>query len=213
MVVLINDQTGVFNSLLLWMMEGSKFRVIVTFIIIILILFFLIYELFNVDPQNIVASNLIWVTLIFILGIFMIPTIWFGRLSDVVGLAGILTIMITISVGILGYYYGDNIVTFDWDKYLNYALWFLIILIISGLFFITDIKNLSTFLFIISIISLLIFVLLLLSNHKKLKENSEKCIDGKVIPNYPLESFSLFIRILNIFQNIIRILGRLNGRR
>jgi FtsH-binding integral membrane protein len=213
MVVLINDQTGIFNSLILWLVEGAQVRVIVTFIIIIILLFWLMYELYKVDPQNIVASNAIWFTLIFILGFFLIPTIWFGRLNDVVGLAGILTIFITVVVGILGYYYGDNIVTFDWDKYLNYALWVLIILIIAGMFFIRDIKNLSTFYFVISIISLLIFVLLLLSNHKKLKENSEKCIDGKVVPNYPVESFSLFIRMLNIFSDLIRILGRLKGRK
>ena len=69
------------------------------------------------------------------------------------------------------------------------------------------------FFFIISIISLLIFVLLLLSNHKKLRENSEKCIEGKVVPNYPLESFGLYIKILNIFTDLIRILGRLKGKR
>lgn len=213
MVVLINDQTGIFNSLILWMVEGGPVKIIVTFIIILLLFYWLIYELFKIDPQNIVASNAIWFTLIFILGFFLIPTIWFGRLTDVVGFAGILTIFITAIVGILGYYYGDNIVTFDWDKYLNYALWFLIIVIIVGIFCIRDIKNLSAFFFVISIISLLIFVLLLLSNHKKLRENSEKCIDGKVIPNYPVESFNLFIKIVIIFKDLIRILGRLNRKR
>ena len=213
MVVLINDQTGIFNSLIQWMGEGSIVRVIITFIIIILILFWLMYELSNVDPQNILASNAIWATLIFIVGVFLIPIIWFGRLTDVVGLAGILTIMITVIVGILGYYYGDKIVTFDWDKYLNYALWSLIIIMIAGSFLIRDIKNLSTFYFIISIIMVLIFVLLLLSNHKKLRENSEKCIDGKVVPNYPVESIGIYIKMLNIFTDLIRILGRLNSRR
>jgi FtsH-binding integral membrane protein len=62
-----------------------------------------------------------------------------------------------------------------------------------------------SFIYIISIISLIIFVLLLLSNHKKLKENSDKCIDGKVIPNYPLESYGIVIKIVNIFQDLIRI--------
>ena len=207
MVVLINDQTGIFNSLLLWMVQGGIIRVIVTFIILICILLYLLYELFKVDPNNIVASNAIWFTLIFILGVLLIPTIWFGRLTDVVGLAGILTIITTVIVGLLGYYYGNNIVTFDWNIYLNYALLFLIIIIFVGPYFIRDPKQIYSFYFIISIISLLIFVLLLLSNHKNLKENSDKCIDGKVVPNYPVESFNLFIKILNIFQDLIRILG------
>jgi uncharacterized membrane protein len=63
MVVLINDQTGIFNSFILWMVQGSFVRIILTFIIIIAILFFLQYQLHKVDPQNIVASNMIWLTL------------------------------------------------------------------------------------------------------------------------------------------------------
>lgn len=208
-VVLINDQTGIFNSFILWMVQGSFVRIILTFIIIIAILFGLQYQLHKVDPQNIVASNMIWLTLILILGFFLVPTIWFGRLNDVVGIAGILTIIITTIVGLLGYYYGDKIVTFDWDKYLSYALFFLIIIIIVGPILITDPIQMSRFYFIISIIILIVFVLLLLSNHKNLKKNSEKCIDGQVVPNYPVESFGLFIKILNIFQNVIRILGRM----
>jgi FtsH-binding integral membrane protein len=212
MVVLINDQTGIFNFFILWMSQGSFVRIILTFIIIIVILFGLQYQLHKVDPQNIVASNMIWVTLILLLGFFLIPTIWFGRLNDVVGIAGILTIIITTIVGLLGYYYGDKIVTFDWDKYLSYALLGLIAIILIGLFTITDPKTMYIFIMTISILSLIIFTLLLLSNHKKLKQNADKCIDGQAVPNYPLESFGIFIKMLNIFVDLIRILGMLKGR-
>ena len=212
-IVLVNDQIGIFNSFLLWISQGGIFRVIITFIIIIAILFYLIFLLHTVSPQNILASNAIWSSLVLVLGILLIPTIWYGRLTDVVGLAGTLTILITTIVGLLGYYYGDKIITFDWEYYLNIALWCLIIVIILGSFLITEQSTMMTFYLIISIISLVIFVLLLLSNHKKLKESSEKCIDGKVVPNYPVESFGLFIKILNIFSDLIRILGRLNRRK
>ena len=208
-VVLVNDKFGIFNSFLIWMSQGSILRIVFTFMIILSILFGLTYALKTINPNNILASNAIWAGLILLLGIFLIPTIWYGRLTDVVGLAGILTIIITIIVGILGIYYGDKIVTFDWDKYLNYALLVLIITIIIGSFIIS-ISNpayMMMFYYIISIISLVIFVLLLLSNHKKLKENSEKCIDGTAVPNYPVESFSIFIKMLNIFTDLIRILG------
>lgn len=213
LVVLINDQTGIFNSLLIWMVQGSKARIIFTFIIMILILLGLTYALITVDPQNILASNLIWATVIFMIGVILIPTIWFGRLTDVVGLAGIMTILITSMVGIAGYYYGDVLVTFDWDKYLNNALWCLIIVIIIGSFIIKDPEQIMNFYLVISIFSLVIFVLLLLSNHKQLKEDSVKCIDGKVVPNYPFESYKLFIKIINIFQDFVRILGTMNGRK
>jgi FtsH-binding integral membrane protein len=212
MVVLINDKYGIFNSFLLWMSQGSMIRIIIICIILLILLLGLSYALLKVNPNNIVASNTIWTLLILILGISLIPTIWFGRLENVVGIAGIFTILITIGVGLLGYYYGDEIVTFDWDKYLNYALMALIGIIFIGMFIIENPETMFNFIFIISILILIIFILLLLSNHKKLKENSEKCIDGKTVPNYPVESFNIFIKMLNIFQELIRIFAMLKKK-
>ena len=204
-VVLLNDHTGIFNSLLNIMFSGSFIQAIISFIIFIIILGSLTYALFKVDPSNILASNAIWLTLIFIIGLCLIPTFILGRLTDVVGLAGITTLVITIVVGLLGYYLGDKIVTFNWDLYLSIALFGLIIAIFIGPLFITTPEAIMSFIYIISIISLIIFVLLLLSNHKKLKENSDNCIDGKVVPNYPLESYGIVIKIVNIFQDFVRI--------
>jgi len=213
-VVLVNDQFGIFNSLLLWMLEGGMMRTIVTFIILICILFGLLFALRTVNPNNIIASNTIWALLILVLGIVLIPTIWFGRLTDVVGMAGMMTILITIVVGYLGYYHGDQIVRFDWDRYLNYALIGLIVISVIGSLLLIGADPNTTYMFIliISILFLIVFVLLLLSNHKLLKQNSEKCIDGKVVPNYPVESFGIFIKMLNIFQDLIRIMGMVKGR-
>jgi FtsH-binding integral membrane protein len=209
-VVLVNDQTGFFNSLLISMAQGN---IIIMMLLILITFFGLTYALSTIDPNNILASNFVWLLLILILGIFIIPIIWFGRLTNVVGLSGMITVLITLIVGIAGYYYGDKIVTFDWDKYLNYALIALIIVSLIGIFFIKDGNTFSLFFLLISIISLAIFVLLLLSNHKKLKENSDKCIDGKVVPNYPYESFGIFIKMLNVFKDLIRILGYSKLRR
>jgi FtsH-binding integral membrane protein len=206
-VVLINDKFGLFNSMLAWMTQGSIYRVVVTFILLLVVLIGLIITLQIIKPTNIIASNLIWALLIIVLGIILIPTIWFARLTDVVGLAGMLTILITIVVGYLGYYYGDEIVTFDWDKYLNIALIVLILVMILGPLMITNPNTMYMFYMVVSIIGLIIFVLLLLSNHKQLKKNADKCIDGQVVPNYPVESFNIFIKMLNIFQDLIRILG------
>ena len=207
MVVLVNDKFGIFNSLLMWMYQGSMFKIVLIFLLLLSVLIGLSIALVYVNPNNIVASNLIWASLILTLGIFLIPTIWFGRLTDVVGIAGMLTILITIVVGFLGYYYGNEIVTFDWDKYLNYALIVLILVMIVGPLMITEPSTMYMFYMVVSIIGLIIFVLLLLSNHKQLKQNADKCIDGKVVPNYPVESFNIFIKMLNIFQDLISILG------
>lgn len=207
-IVLINDQTGIFNSFLLLFTTSNT---LIILILLLIILFALVYALQKVNPANIFASNMIWLLLILVLGITVIPVIWFGRLTNIVGLAGAITILITLVVGVAGYYYGDKIITFDWDKYLQYALYILIFTAFIGIFFISP-KYIYTYFFVISIISLCIFVLLLLSNHKKIKENADKCIDGQVVPNYPLESFSIFIKMLNIFLDLIRILGRRRRR-
>lgn len=203
-IVLINDQTGIFNSFLLLFTTSNTLIILILLLIILLLL---VYALQKVNPANIFASNMIWLLLILVLGITVIPVIWFGRLTNIVGLAGAITILTTLVVGVAGYYYGDKIITFDWDKYLQYALYFLIFAAFIGIFFISP-KNIYTYFFVISIISLVIFALMLLSNHKKIKENADKCIDGQVVPNYPLESFGIFIKMLNIFLNLIRILGR-----
>jgi len=207
-VVLINDQYGIFNNLILWMISGGTMRIYLIFIIYLIVIFALTYALMSVNPTNIIASNLIWLLLLTFIAFLIIPTIWFGRLTGVVGIAGILTIAITISVGLLGYYYGDSIVTFNWDRYLNYALMILIAIMILGPYFITTSEGMSNFIVVVSFISLIIFILLLLSNHKKLKQNADKCIDGKVVPNYPVESYGIVIKIVNIFQDLINILAR-----
>lgn len=204
-VVLLNDQTGIFNALLNFMFSGTMNQVIISFIIFFIISAVLTYALFKVDPSNILVSNAIWLTLILIIGFMLIPTFILGRLTDVVGLAGITTLVITIVVGLLGYYLGDKIITFDWDLYLSIAVIGLIIAIFIGPFFITTPEGIMSFIYIISIISLIIFILLLLSNHKKLKENSDKCIDGKVVPNYPVESYGIVMKIVIIFQDLIHI--------
>ena len=207
-VVLVNDQYGIFNNLILWMISGGTMRIYMIFIIYLILIFALTYALMSVNPTNIIASNLIWLLLLIFIAFLIIPTIWFGRLTGIVGIAGILTIVITIGVGLLGYYYGDSIVTFNWDRYLNYALIILIAIMIIGPHFITTSEVMNNFIVVVSFISLIIFILLLLSNHKKLKQNADKCIDGEVVPNYPLESYGIVIKIVNIFQDLINILAR-----
>jgi len=218
LIVLINDQFGIFNTLLEKIVSNGLFVGLIAILLILGLIILLTYALHKVDPKNLLASNGIWLSLVTIIGILMISTIQLGRMTDVVGLAGILTVVIVIVVGLLGYYMGDKIITFDWDYYLRIALIGIIILsfigLFIGLYFIRDPNIIITFFYIISILSLIIFILLLLSNHKKLKENSEKCIDGKVVPNYPLESWNLVIKIVNIFADLIRILAvrKMRGR-
>ena len=202
-VVLLNEQFGFFTSILMWIMSGGFITFIIFLIVIAALMFGLTYLLKKTDPSNLVASNGIWLALVFLLGILIIPTMLIGRAFGVIGLAGLFTILITIIVGLLGYYYGDKIITFNWDLYLSIALVIMIVVSIAGQFLITNPQDMITFIYVISIIFIIIFALLLLSSHKKLKENSEKCIDGQTVPNYPLESFGIVIKIYNIFSNMV----------
>jgi len=207
LVILLNDKTGFFNSILMWMGSGSFIRSLIILFIMIGILFALTYLLVTIDPKNILASHTVWLTLVLFFGMLLIPIVWVGRIVGVVAQAVLITIGITIIIGLLGYYYGNKIVTFDWDRYLRYALFAVIIVSIIGPFLISKPEDWITFIYVISAAMLVIFILLLLSNHKKLKENADKCIDGQVTPNYPLESWQLVIKIYQIFRSTLNILA------
>ena len=214
LMVLINDKTQIFTSIF----TSIVYNILNTFglfglLIVILIYLFLIYILYNIPPDDIITSNFIWLLIIVVSGIFIIPLIKYSRELNVLNNAWIYTCIIVIITGLLGYYKGDYIIRFDWDYYLYISLIALFIIIIIGILCIIVYKPklgiLINFIYIINIISLIIFILLLLSVHKQLKENAEKCINGKgtIIPNYPTQSFTIIIKIYNIFANLIHILG------
>jgi FtsH-binding integral membrane protein len=205
-IVLLNDQTGIFNGILSLFLSPNIAILIITLIVFAVAMIVLYYALANINPENLLVSNAIWLALVFLLGITLIPIVFIGRLFGVVGLAAILTVVLVISVGLIGYYFGYKIVTFDWEYYLKIAIIILVVVAVIGIFVIRDPQKKLQFSYVISIISLIIFVLLLLVNHKKIKENADKCIDGSVVPNYPLESWNIVLEIVIIFRNLINIL-------
>jgi hypothetical protein len=206
MLVLLNDKYGMFNKLLDFFFYNSS-SLFLSFIFMLVIIIGLSYAIVHIPPQNILASNAVWLLLIMFITIILIPTIYFGRVSGVVGMAGLITVGVVIATGIVGYYYGDRLISYDWDYYLTYALIAWIVIFIIGMFFVKTPKAMVDFIYIMSIASLIIFILLLISYFKTLKQNANKCVDGQVIPNYPLESWNLIIKIVRVLQDIIRILG------
>lgn len=212
MLVLMNDKYGVFDSLLDFFFYSSS-SPFISFIIMIALIVGLTYAITNIPPQNIIASNAVWILLVILITIILIPSIYFGRVSGVVGIAGLITVGVVVATGLVGYYYGDSLITFDWDTYLMWALIAWIVIFMIGIWMARTPTEIINFIYIMSIASLIIFVLLLLSYFKTLKQNAAKCIDGQVIPNYPLESWKLVIKMVNIFKNIIRILGIRKMRR
>jgi hypothetical protein len=211
MLILLNDKFGIFNTLLNFFFYENSMPIL-SAIVMLIIIITLGYAIVAVNPQNIIASNAIWLMLIIMITFILIPTIYFGRMTDIIGIAGLITVGIVIATGLAGYYYGDKIVTFDWDYYLYIALIALVVVLFVGMFIPMSPTVLVNFIYLTSIISLIIFVLLLLSYNKTLKSKADQCVDGKVIPNYPLESWQLVIKIVNIFADVIRILATSKAR-
>jgi len=206
MFILLNDKYGMFYNALDYLFFKASYpllSLLCIFILGIILTFILIY----IPPEYILASNAVWLLLILLISFILTPVIYFGRVSSVIGMAILITIILVIATGILGLYYGDMLILFDWDYYLMWALIAFIIIYIIGIFIVRTPTEYINFIYIMSFIGLLIFILLLISYFNTLKHNAQKCVDGISIPNYPLESWSLIIKIVNIFGKIIRILG------
>ena len=53
-------------------------------------------------------------------------------------------------------------------------------------------------------IIIIIFILLLISNNKDIIDNSLLCNNDKITPSYTIESFSMFMKLINTFINLLR---------
>jgi hypothetical protein len=212
MVILLNDRYGILHKLLDYFFYSAS-NPIISIIIMLALIIALSYAIVNIPPQNIIASNAVWLLLVLLIALILIPSIYFGRVSGVVGIAGLITVGVVIATGLVGYYYGDTLITFDWDYYLMWALVAYIVIFILGRFMVKTPSELVNFIYVMAIASLIIFILLLLSYFKTLKQNASKCVNGQVIPNYPLESWKLVIKMVNVFMDMIRILGIRKMRR
>jgi hypothetical protein len=212
MVILLNDRYGILHGLLDYFFYKAS-NPLLSLLFMLVLIIALSYAIVHIPPQNILASNTVWLLLVMLIALSLIPSIYFGRVSGVVGMAGLITVSVVIATGLVGYYYGDTLITFDWDFYLTCALIAWIVIFILGSFMITTPTEMVNFIYIMAIASLIIFVLLLVSYFKTLKQNANKCVDGQVIPNYPLESWSLVIKIVNVFVDMIKILGIRRMRR
>lgn len=212
MLVLLNDKYGIFYRLLDFFFYGAS-SPFVSYIVMLILIIALSYAITHIPPQNIIASNAVWLLLVMLITIILIPSIYFGRVSGVVGIAGLITVGVIVATGLVGYYYGDALITFNWDFYLTCALVAWIVIFTIGMWMVKTPTEIINFIYIMSIASLIIFVLLLISYFKTLKQNANKCVDGTMVPNYPLESWKLVIKMVNVFIDMIRILGIRKMRR
>ena len=189
--VLINNKFDLIRKL-------GMIGFIVSFILsIILILIF--HRINNNDLFNL---HLIWSLFFLVLGYSLTITLIVYNNSNILYTGIMMTILVTIFTGLIGYYYGEYIPE-NIDNYLFIALILLILVRIFGPSFVNDVNK---FYYLMAFVGLIIFILLLLSYHKKMRNNSLKCKTDSKLPNYPNEAMGLIIKIRNVLQDILRIL-------
>lgn len=191
---------------LLPMFMVNIFTIIVFFICYLAIMFLLFRAIRNTDPENFVEINIYYFLACMLFGMVLSIILLIGYKLNILYSAILITLVLTFIMGFIGYKYGHKFITVDFDKYLTYALWGLIIWTFIAPIIIRDSNIL---LLSISVPSVIIFCLLLMSYNNKLRKNAEKC----VVPNYPNEAIGLVIKIGNILADVITILLTRRRRR
>jgi FtsH-binding integral membrane protein len=152
-----------------------------------------------------IMSHMYWIVLLIILGLVLSVSVQvYGHMDmNIVYMGFVITIIITAVMGFIGFKYGKLFITYDFDKYLKWALVALVIAGFAGLFL--NIPNMMLYL---SIAGVIIFSLLIMSYNNKLRDHAKTC----VIPLYPKESFGLIIKIANLLQDVMYLLARSRRR-
>lgn len=177
-----------------------------TFILFMVSYIGLIIWFHSVDPKdNLLLVHILWLLLVLYFSLLLYFPVKVADMLNVLKPAIVVTLLITVVVVYLGIKYGDKLVTFDWDKYLIMALVGIIICYFL-LIFVPDNQKEKVIIG-LTVVSLVVFVLLLLSYNKKLTERAEKCYEDNN-PNYPKESVGIVIKIMNIFMDIARLMRR-----
>jgi MFS family permease len=203
-----------YESMIKYLMNaGILILLVVVFLYIGLIIgcFVLLKKL---DPVNQgILLHLVWFILLLILSITFGITIFIGVSNNTLMVALLLLILITAITGIIGYKYGNSLLPVDFDKYLYWSLLALIGLEILSMLLVKNQKVRDKLTYVFALISLIIFVLLMLSYNNKIRQNAEKCSLDSNPPNYPNESMGLVIKMINVLQDLIVLLGKSKGRK
>ena len=204
MMVLVNDKYNIVGTLLMNFEKHNLLKIILIILFIGLIIGVSIL-ISKVKPTNVLLSYGLWLLLIISFGIVLLLNNLSAKLSNNLTLIFISIIIIIITTALLGFYLGDDIViSSNWNTYLHYILWSIIGTLLISSFFIKNKSNIQTLYNIIYMIIIIIFILLLISNNKEIRDHSLLCNNEKITPSYTIESFGMFIKLINTFINLLR---------
>lgn len=204
MIVLVNDNYNIIGNLLMNVKKHNLIKIILIILFIGLIIGIGIV-MSKVKPTNVLLSYILWLSLIISFGILLVLNNLSAKLSNNLTLIFISIIIIIITTALLGFYLGDDIViSSKWDKYLHYILCSIIGTLLISSFLIKNKSKIQNLYYIIYMIIIIIFILLLISNNKDIIDNSLLCNNDKITPSYTIESFSMFMKLINTFINLLR---------
>lgn len=208
--------TNFYTAMIKYFMGAGIVVLVITVIIYIALMIgcFVLLNKLNPATQGLLL-HLVWFILLILLSISFGITVFVGIANNSLMIALLLLIVITAITGIVGYKYGKQLLPIDFDKYLRWSLLALIGVEVISMFLIKNKEIRSKLIYVFAIVSLIIFVLLMLSYNNKIRKNAEKCnVEDGVPPNYPKESMGLVIKMLNVLQDLIVLLGkRKSGRK
>jgi len=204
MMILINDNYNIVGNLLMNVKNHNSLKIILMILFLGIIITISLF-IGKVKPNNILLSYTLWLLLIISFGIILLLNNLSLKNSNNLTLIFISMIFIIITTALLGFYLGDDIViSSKWDTYLHYILWSILGSLLISSFFIKNKSKLQILYNIIFMIITIIFILLLISNNKEIRDHSLLCNNDKIIPSYTLETYSIFRKIINTFINLLR---------
>jgi hypothetical protein len=211
---LIYIYTNFYGSMLKFFKSSGIGMLIFIFIMYIVLLIGCFILLNKLDPvKQGELLHLVWLILLLLLSILFGITVMFGMMNNTLLTALLLLVLITAITGFVGYKYGKQLLPIDFDKYLYGALIVLVVVQFGVVFLVKDKAIMEKLIYVFAFISLIIFVLLMLSYNNKIRQRAEQCNAEFNPPNYPKEAMGLVIKMLNVLQDLLVLLGRKKGGR
>lgn len=160
-------------------------------------LVFLVSTMF-ISPENTMLKHLSWLIFIMLIGVSLYPAYKVGKISNMLYPTLITTILLVLGLTMVAFYNPD-LISLSWGPALISAL--VVGILLQIILFFTGLETRNWYSLILSYVFIIIFSLLLLYDTKKLQINSQNC----VIPDYINESIGIFLDIINLFNNILRV--------
>lgn len=160
-------------------------------------LVFLVSTMF-ISPENTMFKHLSWLIFIMLIGVSLYPAYKVGKISNMLYPTLITTILLVLGLTMVAFYNPD-LISLSWGPALISAL--VVGILLQIILFFTGLETRNWYSLILSYVFIIIFSLLLLYDTKKLQINSQNC----VIPDYINESIGIFLDIINLFNNILRV--------